>query len=188
MSTAQQRFSSIWEAHHGEVARFVARRLPSHEDGSDVVSEVFLTVWRRISEVPSSPEHLRSWLFGVARKAVANRIRSDRRRADLQTKLCATSVPPAEPADAQGGTAATNLVAAFNKLSAKDREAIALVTWENLAPREAAEVLGLSAARFRVRLHRAKTRLRSHAGEKKAATMESPAEFRPSPTTLREKS
>ncbi len=57
-------------------------------------------------------------------------------------------------------SAAPALVAAFNGLSASDREAIALVTWEELEPKEAAAVLGISPRRFRVRLHRARQRLR----------------------------
>jgi Sigma-70, region 4 len=41
-----------------------------------------------------------------------------------------------------------------------DREAITLIAWEGLRPAEAATVLGQSPAAFRVRLHRAKRRLR----------------------------
>jgi RNA polymerase sigma-70 factor, ECF subfamily len=42
----------------------------------------------------------------------------------------------------------------------KDREALTLVAWDGLEPHEAAVVLGDSPGSFRVRLHRARTRLR----------------------------
>lgn len=53
---------------------------------------------------------------------------------------------------------------ALMRLSAKDREAITLVAWEGLRPSEAAVVVGQSPMAFRVRLHRAKRRLREQLG------------------------
>jgi RNA polymerase sigma-70 factor (ECF subfamily) len=44
-------------------------------------------------------------------------------------------------------------------LPAKDREALQLVEWEHLDISTAAQVVGCSAATFRVRLHRARRRL-----------------------------
>jgi len=48
---------------------------------------------------------------------------------------------------------------ALRSLSAQDREALLLVAWEDLTPTAAAASLGISAAAFRVRLHRARRRL-----------------------------
>jgi RNA polymerase sigma-70 factor (ECF subfamily) len=42
-----------------------------------------------------------------------------------------------------------------------DRELLALVAWEGLAPSEAGVVLGLESATARTRLHRARGRLRA---------------------------
>ena len=52
------------------------------------------------------------------------------------------------------------MAAALGRLPANDREAITLIAWDGLRPAEAATVLGQSPAAFRVRLHRAKRRLR----------------------------
>lgn len=156
-----ERFNQIWHAHNQLVARFIARRLPPHEDGADLVSEVFLTAWRRLDELPPNADLALPWLYGVARKSVANRLRGARRSTALQARLAAQIEEP-DRSDATPNDSG-RLVLAFNGLSARDREAIALVTWEELAPRQAAEVIGISAARFRVRLHRAKQRLRDRA-------------------------
>jgi hypothetical protein len=56
--------------------------------------------------------------------------------------------------------ARSDVTAAFNRLNANDREILALAAWEDLTPSEAARVLGMPTARFSVRLHRAKQRLR----------------------------
>jgi RNA polymerase sigma-70 factor (ECF subfamily) len=42
-----------------------------------------------------------------------------------------------------------------------DRELLTLVAWEGLTPAQAAGVLGLTPGATRVRLHRARTRLRA---------------------------
>ncbi len=78
-ASERERFDALWEMHRDVVARFVARRLPAHQDGADVVSEVFLAAWRRLDELPAHAAAARPWLYGVARKTLANRFRSDRR-------------------------------------------------------------------------------------------------------------
>jgi DNA-directed RNA polymerase specialized sigma24 family protein len=49
----------------------------------------------------------------------------------------------------------------LRSLSHQDQEALLLVAWEELKPREAAKSLGINPAAFRVRLLRARRRLRS---------------------------
>lgn len=61
--------------------------------------------------------------------------------------------------DEQGGRLAVRRV--LEELSPQDRELITLIAWEGLTPTQAAAVLDLSPATARVRLHRARARLRS---------------------------
>jgi RNA polymerase sigma-70 factor (ECF subfamily) len=49
---------------------------------------------------------------------------------------------------------------AFSRLGEKDREILALTAWEGLTPAEIAGVLGMTANRVRVRLHRARAKVR----------------------------
>jgi RNA polymerase sigma factor (sigma-70 family) len=170
MESREDRFDVLWREHHRAVAKFVLRRLPQHEDPSDVVSEVFVTAWRRLPDLPTEPARARPWLYRVAHKNIANQLRGSRRRVALETRICnepATrdGADPQERYGAGQGPEAAALIRAFNALSAADREAIALVTWEDLTPAEAAKVIGIAPARFRVRLHRAKGRLRDRASE-----------------------
>jgi len=59
------------------------------------------------------------------------------------------------------------LDAALRSLSPADREALLLVAWEDLAPTQAARVLGLKPTAFRVRLLRARRRLRAALDEER---------------------
>jgi len=123
-----------------------------------VIAETFATLWRRFDRCPQGDE-LRLWLFGVARRVVANQRRSERRRSALGERLAANvnhealeTAAPAEDTKA--------LARAFASLSAPDRELLSLVAWEGLTREELAVALGTSRTVVRLRLHRARKRLR----------------------------
>lgn len=124
----------------------------------DAVSETFLIAWRRLDDVP--PEPL-PWLLGTARKVLANQ-----RRAAARRSPDGPSIPLEAVADPAPGASIDDRVAdrqafaeAFAALGPADREVLTLVSWDGLAPREAAVVVGTSAAVFSLRLHRARRRL-----------------------------
>lgn len=54
--------------------------------------------------------------------------------------------------------------AALGRLADRDREILELAAWEELEPREIAEVLGISAVAVRSRLSRSRARLRQVLG------------------------
>jgi RNA polymerase sigma-70 factor (ECF subfamily) len=140
-----ERFEAIYEQHRAAVQAYVRRRAPEHLV-DDVVSETFLVCLRRIDSVP--PEPL-PWLYGVARKTLAN----ERRRRVRQAP--ADMLASIEPEPIGDGA----LAVAFGQLSERDREVLRLVAWEGLSLGEAAVALGCSAVACRVRFHRAKNRL-----------------------------
>ena len=154
-----QRFERIYEQHRDAVRAYVRRRAPESLV-EDVVADVFVVCLRRIDDVPRDAL---PWLYGVARKTLANERRKRAR------------VAPADPGIVYepGPSGDAGLAAAFARLSGDDREVLRLVAWEGLAPREAARVLGCSPVAARVRYHRAKSRLR--------AELEAAASFRPQP-------
>jgi RNA polymerase sigma-70 factor (ECF subfamily) len=112
---------------------------------------VYVVAWRRRENIPGEPL---PWLYGIARRTLANRRRSTRRSDALTAKL--QLVPPrASVFDESGDDVAISTLLA---LSESDQELLRLVAWEELSPREAAAALGVSVASFRVRLHRARNR------------------------------
>lgn len=165
--TPIERFELIFRAHHARVLAYARRRLPEQAD--DVVAETFLVAWRRFDELPEQPL---PWLLGVARRVIATRLRGASRRQALIQRLAQDVTVGASAPD--GALApdprVPNTLApdtdspiwhALAALPANDREALLLIAWDGLEPREAAAVLHQSPASFRVRLHRARRRLRA---------------------------
>jgi len=153
-----ERFERIYAEHVDAVRAYVRRRAPEAVV-EDVVADTFVVCLRRIDEVPEPPL---PWLYGVARRTLANERRRRERAITPQTEIAYEPEPPGDAV----------LAAAFAALSDGDREVLRLVAWEGLSLRDAALVLGCSAVACRVRFYRAKTRL--------AALLEAPS-FRTEP-------
>ena len=143
-------FERCFERNYGDVARYCARRTGSVEDAEDAATEVFAIAGRRRDALPTAPDD-RLWLFGIARRVLANAARAERRRARLTERL------KAEPA--LGHVEPAGLAQALAELPAADRELLLLTGWEGLTPAEIARVLKRPAALISRRLYRARKRL-----------------------------
>jgi RNA polymerase sigma-70 factor (ECF subfamily) len=148
----ERRFEAIYREHAGAVTAYARRRLPGRAD--DVVAETFLVAWRRFDDVPADAL---PWLYGVARRVVADLRRSSRRQSAVTDRLAveprgeAHVVPDVDP----------ELLAALGRIPERDRELLLLVYWEDLEPRRAARALGCSRATVATRLWRAHRRLKT---------------------------
>lgn len=157
-------FTRIYDEHVTLILAYALRRVDTPADAADVVAETFLVVWRRLDDRPSGSK-TRPWVFGIARRVLANLHRGNRRRRALAQQLCtrleqeAATVDPAARI-AAGVTDQQALRAAFAVLAPNDREVLELTAWEGLSPTEIAQVLDIPAATVRTRLHRARGRLR----------------------------
>lgn len=149
-----KKFEELWDTHYRAVFAYCRRRLGDQHAASDATADAFLVAWRRLDEIP---EPALPWLLGVARGVISNLHRGSRRRDALFTRLAAEPAGPPSVSDDEIGAVSM----AFNRLSPGDRDVLSLVAWEGLRPAEAAQVIGISAARFSVRLHRARRRLRA---------------------------
>jgi RNA polymerase sigma-70 factor (ECF subfamily) len=151
-SERRERFDDIFAACYDPLLAYARRRVDSSAD--DVVAETLTIAWRRLDELPPDPL---PWLFGVARRVIASDRRGEGRRLALLQRLASEGSPPHQ-GDRQDANSA--LLAALATLGEADREALLLVAWDELTPQRAAAALGCSAVAFRVRLHRARRRLR----------------------------
>jgi RNA polymerase sigma-70 factor, ECF subfamily len=143
------------------VLRFAQRRLTDHDAAWDVVNETFTTAWRHWDRRPPEAELL-PWLYTIARNAIRDERRSADRRSRLKARLFATGHVRQTADSAERVVLGLSVGEAFARLPEADREVLRLVAWEGLGDaRSVGIALGLSDATARVRIHRARRRLRS---------------------------
>ncbi len=162
MDRAEQ-FSDIYREHYEAVLRYALRRTDP-ETARDVAAETFLVAWRRLEAVPADSGMAGPWLYGVARRVLANITRSRLRAERLTTRL-GQDRRDAYTGDAAGAIAENaGLRSALASLSELDQESLRLVGWEELDLAAAALAMGCSRATMAVRLHRARRRLEQALG------------------------
>jgi RNA polymerase sigma factor (sigma-70 family) len=145
----EERFREVF-AHLGAVTAYARRRGSRDADG--IAAEAMSIAWRRLADVPRDDPL--PWLYATARNLLLAERRAARRDASAGRAEPSVPAPELHGLDPQ-------LHRALGSLRPADREALLLVAWEDLAPTQAARALGLKPTAFRVRLLRARRRLRA---------------------------
>jgi RNA polymerase sigma-70 factor (ECF subfamily) len=155
---AEERFRALFTQCSRPLLAYALRRVGEPADAADVVAETFVVAWRRVDEIPPGSA-ARLWLFGVARRLLANQRRGRLRRSKLADRLRAeltdVVLDPMAPAETRQVVSA-----ALARLDEDDRELLRLTSWEGLTPAEVAVVYAIPDGRARSRLHRARARFR----------------------------
>jgi RNA polymerase sigma factor (sigma-70 family) len=170
MATPADRFRRLFADTERELLAYALRRVDRVEDAADVVAETFLVAWRRMDRVPEGDE-ARLWLYGVARRQLANQRRGQLRRSRLADRLRAELPAAAAIAHGPEDHRVAAVRAALARLDEEDREILRLSSWEGLTPAEIAAVMGVPGVTVRSRLHRARKRLRSEVLQEDAGAL-----------------
>jgi uncharacterized protein len=141
---------------HVDRVRLLACRMLGPQDAEDVVQEALLQAFLGLDRL-RDPERFGSWLYGITLNLARMRLR---RRDPLP--LDAGLV---EGAAADGKTALGAVREALDVLPRGEREAVLLHYVEGLAQHEVASLVGEQPGTVRVRLHRARRRLREQLAE-----------------------
>jgi RNA polymerase sigma factor (sigma-70 family) len=147
----EKRFRTVF-SHLGAVTAYARRR--GSKDADAIAAEVMTIAWRRLGDVPTDDP--RPWLYATAR----NLVWAEARGVHQAAQHVQEPEPVVPPPDLQ--ELDPDLIRALRALSRLDLEALLLVAWDDLTPRQAAKSLGIKATAFRVRLLRARRRLHAH--------------------------
>jgi RNA polymerase sigma-70 factor (ECF subfamily) len=135
------------------IARLHAR------DADDLVQEVFLTVWRRMSEV-RDPAALVGWILAITRNAALSRQRGTRASLPLNDHVAAS-------AERSAGDECERVLRAIRSLPEAYIETLTLRLVEGLTGPQIAAATGMTHGSVRVNLHRGMELLRERLGADK---------------------
>lgn len=145
----------IFRAHQREVYVYFLRTVGSRPLAEDLTQDTFLRAWDRMVTFRGDSS-FRTWLFTVARNVMADSYRKTRRE---------TLEDPPDRATHTDPTSRIAVEEALDSLPVASREAIVLCDVLGFDPAAAANIVGLTANAFRVRLHRARRRFREAYGD-----------------------
>jgi RNA polymerase sigma-70 factor (ECF subfamily) len=141
----------VFRSYQRPVFAYFLRLVGNPHDAEELTQETFFRACGAAIRFRGQSK-VSTWLFGIARRVLLEAIRAG---------LFERSAEPANlPAPAADPDARLDLERAFARLPLPDREALMLVDVLGFEPSEAAPMVGVSPETFRVRLHRARGRLR----------------------------
>ena len=159
-------FEAVYRANVAAIAAYFARRCSEPQSVADLTSETFVQAVGSLRTFDPHRGTARGWLFGIARRVYAQHYEQTLNGRHAVVALAGRRALDDDQLEDMAARiddqrAGRELLAAARRLSAVERGAVELVDLAGLTPREAASVLGVSPGTLRVRLARARKRLRT---------------------------
>jgi RNA polymerase sigma-70 factor (ECF subfamily) len=149
----------LYARHNVRVYRFILRLTGNQTLAEDLVSEVFLDVWRQ-AEGFESKSQVSTWLLAIARYKALSALR---RRTDehLDDHMAATIEDAADNPETVVGTKDRNTIVqkCLTRLSPAHREVIDLVYYHEKSVEEVAKIVGVPAATVKTRMFYARSKM-----------------------------
>ena len=159
-------FAVFWRRHTSVVMAFGIQRCASSEDVADLVADTFLAAFRAAGRYRAQTATAVPWLLGIAtrlawnqQRVLARWLRVSRRGVGEPPRFTGEEYEAVEAA-IDAARQAPLVQAALRAMPVGDRKVLELVAYAQLSPSEAAVALGISPNAARLRLARARRRLR----------------------------
>jgi RNA polymerase sigma factor (sigma-70 family) len=158
-SEAEAQFEALYRESRDDVFGYISGLLRDRAAAEDVTAQAFERAYRRRATYNPKRGTHRAWLFGIARNAALDELRRRSRHAELAVDPeDEDAVAPDEAAEV--AMRRTMLRTAMAKLTARERELVALKYFAGLQNGEIARVIGTSESNAGTKLHRAMEKLR----------------------------
>jgi RNA polymerase sigma-70 factor (ECF subfamily) len=166
IATDPEIFEAFYREHVEAIQGFVARRVGDRDRAADLTAEVFLAAIDAAHRYRPGRGAPKAWLYGIARTVVAADRRQAGREQSREQRLRASALLDEDDAaqiEARIEAAARlrHLYEAMDRLSDPERAILELVAIDELTLTEAAAAAGVRPVTARVRLHRARRKLRA---------------------------
>ena len=149
----------LYARHNVKVYRFILLLTGNQSLAEDLVSEVFLDVWRQ-AEGFESKSQVSTWLLAIARYKALSALR---RRTDehLDDQMAATIEDTADNPETVVGTKDRNTIVqkCLTQLSPAHREVIDLVYYHEKSVDEVARIVGVPPATVKTRMFYARNKM-----------------------------
>lgn len=156
-------FAAIYDHYFPRVYNYARYRVGDAQTADDLTAQVFERVLAKIGEYRPERRPFAAWLFAIARNAVNDHLRAQRRHPwlSLEAVRDRASATPSPEVIVERDESRSELLEAVARLSERERELIALKFAAGLTNRTIADLTGPSEGNVSVVLYRAMRRLRA---------------------------
>jgi RNA polymerase sigma factor (sigma-70 family) len=165
---AAAEFEALYRGTVAAVTAYFARRSAEPQTVADLTADTFVQAITSFSTFDPRKGTPRAWVLGIARRIYAGHCQAHSQQRSRMERLAGRrELAPDELGDLidriDAERAGRALVTGLTMLPAADRAVVELVDLAGLQAKEAAQVLGLAPGTLRMRLMRARARLRQAA-------------------------
>ena len=147
-------FGQIYDLYFEKLYRFVFYRVNHREIAEDLVAEIFIRVWHKISEIKDSAA-FRGWVFQIARNIVIDHYRTKKIHVDLSTLENVLEYEDNLIDRTDLSFQQKEFIEALRKLTDEQQVVIKLKFFDDLDNHEISKILNKSEGAIRVIQHRA---------------------------------
>jgi RNA polymerase sigma-70 factor (ECF subfamily) len=175
MSDHEFEFQEIYETFQPKIYRYLARLVGEYET-EDLIQEVFIKVNRSLPRFKGESQ-LSTWIYRIATNAALDRLRSASFRRNVQTQVPGSAIAATTPdiedknvwSDEKTPLVDQQLIRKemndcikdfIEKLPENYKTVLVLCELEELKNKETANILGISIETVKIRLHRARKKLK----------------------------
>jgi RNA polymerase sigma-70 factor (ECF subfamily) len=150
-------FQELYERFATDVYRFALFLSGNQAHAEDITSETFVRAWTSADTIRTGT--VKAYLLAIARNVYREMLRKGARQEVLNHESLERGPGPLEVAEKRGELEA--VLRAMQGLSENERTPLLMQAQEGLSHEQIAAALGISVAAVKVRIHRARLRLRS---------------------------
>ncbi|MBA4386131.1 MAG: RNA polymerase subunit sigma-24 [Anaerolinea sp.] len=158
----QNAFATLFDQYFPLIHKYVLYRVNNPMAADDVTAEVFERMFIALHRYNPAKAPFGAWLFGIARHAVNDHHRKQKRNREVHTEetdqLIAKDLQPEEVSQLQETD--RNLLIALQQLSDREKDIIGLKFAAELTNRQIAKLIGLGESHVGVILYRSMQHLR----------------------------
>jgi RNA polymerase sigma-70 factor, ECF subfamily len=149
----------LFARHHVRVFRFVLRLVRDEAAAEDLISEVFLDVWRQAGRFEGRAQ-VSTWLLAIARfKALSTLRRKPEQELDEEAAEAIEDTSDTPDVTLQKKETGEVIRECLTSLTAEHREIIDLVYYHEKSVEEVAEIVGIPEATVKTRMFYARKKL-----------------------------
>jgi RNA polymerase sigma-70 factor (ECF subfamily) len=154
-------FNYLYDNYSGALYSIINQIVPDKEIASDVLQEVFINIWKKISTYDASKGRLFTWMLNIARNAAIDKLRSKNYQNSLKNRPLPEDVNTGMAVSISPSTSDAGLKKILTKLKEEYRTLIDLSYFQGFTHEEIAKMLGIPLGTVKTRIRTALSQLRT---------------------------